>query len=357
MNNSWWMESTKPLDEKARSAAQRRQQVLTKPAGSLGELEHIAIRLAALTTNEKPRINRPWISVFAADHGIAAEGVSAFPQAVTAQMVHNYANGGAAISVLATEQNAVLEVVDVGVIGDGFSHHSVVNAKVGQGTYNFLRGEAMTREQLEAALAAGRSAVERAHAADVDIFIGGEMGIGNTTAASALACVFLQQSASSIVGPGTGLDAAGIRRKADIVETALALHGASCREGGAMSTLQAMGGFEIAALAGAYIACAQRGMPAIVDGFIATGAAYAAVMLNPATKPWLIFGHRSAEPAHQALLQALDATPLLSLGMRLGEGSGAAVALSIVRLACALHNRMATFDEAGVSNRDVSDIS
>ncbi|MEX1082001.1 MAG: nicotinate-nucleotide--dimethylbenzimidazole phosphoribosyltransferase, partial [Halofilum sp. (in: g-proteobacteria)] len=211
---------------------------------------------------------------------------------------------------------------------------------------NFCETPAMSVEQRDIALEAGRAAADRAATAGVEAFIGGEMGIGNTTAAVALACALLDERPSSLVGPGTGLDAAGIAHKAQVVERALQRHEAA-RE--PFAALAALGGFEIAALAGAYIAAAGHRMPVLVDGFIASVAALVAVREVPAIAPWLICAHRSAEPGHERVLQALAAAPVIDLGMRLGEGSGAAVAVPILRTACALHNGMATFAEAGVS--------
>jgi nicotinate-nucleotide--dimethylbenzimidazole phosphoribosyltransferase len=207
----------------------------------------------------------------------------------------------------------------------------------------------MTQEQLELALQGGRDSALRAKAAGAELFIGGEMGIGNTTAASAVACSLLNSPAPLLVGPGTGLDAQGINHKAQVIERALALHAA--QTGDALGSLRCLGGFEVAALVGAYLACAQEGVVALVDGFICTVAAMVAVHLNPSCRPWLMFGHRGAEPGHRHVLENLNAEPLLELGLRLGEGSGAALAVPLLRLACALHNGMATFAEAAVADR------
>lgn len=347
----WWTAPAATPDTAARAAAQARQRTLTKPAGSLGQLEEVAIQLASLQGRPQPRIVAPWISVFAADHGIAAAGVSAYPQEVTGQMVLNYAAGGAAICVLAREQGARLEVVDVGVKAPPIATPGVVQARVADGTANTLEGPAMTAAQCAAALAVGRAAVARAREAGADAFIAGEMGIGNTTTAAALACALLQQPARAMVGPGTGLDAAGVAHKVEVVTRVLVKHANTLARGDTLLALQTLGGLEIAAIAGAYVAAAQAGLPVIVDGYIASVAALVANQLHGDVTPWLIYGHCSAEPAHRTVLQALDGKPLLDLGLRLGEGSGAGVALAVVRLACALHNGMATFAEAGVSDR------
>jgi nicotinate-nucleotide--dimethylbenzimidazole phosphoribosyltransferase len=349
MNSPWIAAPAAPVDRSATDAALARQSRLTKPPGALGRLEALAVRLAGLQGRERPCLERVRIVVFAADHGVAEEGVSAFPQAVTVEMVRNFARGGAAISVLARHLGAELEVVDVGTAWDPGPLPGVVSYRAGAGTANFCRQPAMTAAQLEIALEAGRAAARRARDAGAALFVGGEMGIGNTTAATALACALLGEAPERLAGPGTGLDAARVAHKAEVVRRALAFHRAGLTE--PLQALRCVGGFEIAALTGAYVACAQAGLPVLVDGFIATCAALVAVRCCPGAAEWLLFAHASAEPGHGRLLQALAAEPILSLGMRLGEGSGAAVALPLLRLACALHAEMATFAEAGVSEK------
>jgi len=346
-----WLETpAHPIDQAILAAAQARQGQLTKPPGSLGYLEQIAVRLAAMQGTQQPDLSRVRITVFAADHGIADEGVSAFPQAVTGQMIANFAHGGAAISVLARNLGARLEVVDVGSKTDSAALPGVIVSKAGEGTANFRRHPAMSDAQLAAALQTGRDAVTRALKDDAQLFIGGEMGIANTSAATAVACALLGKSALEIAGPGTGLDAAGVVRKAKVIDDALALHRPALTS--PLAILRHVGGFEIAALAGAYIASAQSGLPVLVDGFIASSAALLALRIRPDVADWLFFGHASAEPGHVHLMQALNARPLLNLGLRLGEGSGAAAALPILRLAAALHGQMATFAEAGVAGKN-----
>lgn len=332
-------------DRQFEQLARQRQGRLTKPVGALGEMESLAIRLAGMQGVERPTVDRVQIAVFAADHGIAASGVSAYPQSVTAAMVRNFIQGGAAISVLARELGATLEVIDVGTLGEP-PGLGVVDQRVGAGTRDFTTGPAMSAQDLTAALLAGRDSADRACSGGAQLYIGGEMGIGNSSAATAIAAVLLGMAPGAIAGPGTGLDTAGVARKVRIIQQALWLHESYCDSG--LETLRRLGGFEIAALAGAMTRCAQRGLPVLVDGFIATAAALVAVRVQPATADWLLYAHRSAEPGHQALLDALGATPLLDLGMRLGEGSGAAMAVPLLRLACALHNGMATFAEAGL---------
>ncbi|EJM20715.1 nicotinate-nucleotide--dimethylbenzimidazole phosphoribosyltransferase [Pseudomonas sp. GM21] len=349
MTQSWWLNPCKPIDVQALEQAQARQQQLTKPAGSLGRLESVAVQLAGLQGQVKPSLDHLWIAIFAGDHGVVAEGVSAFPQEVTGQMLHNFVNGGAAISVLARQLGASLEVVDLGTVTPTLNLPGVRHLNVGPGTANFVKGPAMTTAQGALALQAGGDSVQRAIAAGAQLFIGGEMGIGNTTAASALACALLDCPVVHLAGPGTGLDVAGVNHKAQVIERALALHRA--QRGDALQTLFNLGGFEIAALVGAYLACAQHGVAVLVDGFICSVAALVAVRLNPDCRPWLLFGHRGAEPGHRHVLETLNAEPLLDLGLRLGEGSGAALAVPLLRLACDLHGQMATFAEAAVADR------
>ena len=326
-----------------------RQQQLTKPAGSLGRLEQIAVQLAGLQGQLKPCLDQVSIAIFAGDHGVVAEGISAYPQAVTGQMLHNFVGGGAAISVLARQLNAQLEVVDLGTIDPHLSLPDVRHLHVGPGTANFAKAPAMTWDQGLLALQGGRESAMRAAASGAQLFIGGEMGIGNTTAASALACALLGCPAIGLSGPGTGLDAAGVRHKAEVIERALALH--KDRVDDPLQSLLCFGGFEIAALVGAYLGCAQAGVAVLIDGFICTVAALLAVRLNPGCRDWLLFGHCGAEPGHRRVLAELDAEPVLELGLRLGEGSGAALAVPVLRLACALHGQMATFAEAAVADR------
>lgn len=345
------------LNETARERALARQGQLTKPPGSLGLLEAIAVQLAAMQGTAQPQVERVQICIFAADHGIAVEGVSAFPQAVTTEMVKNFARGGAAISVLAKTLNARFEVVNLGTVNDPGDWPNVVHAVLAPSTANFAIEPAMTQTQLAAALQVGHAAVLRARQASVQLFVGGEMGIANTTAASAIACALLLESPQLLAGPGTGLDSSGVAHKAMVIGRALKLHGflpsnsGEIDEAGALEVLRCVGGFEIAALTGAYIAAAQHGMPVLVDGFISSVAALVAVRINVGVRDWLLFAHASAEPGHRRVLAALEAQPLLQLGLRLGEGSGAAIAVPLLRLACALHNGMATFAEAAVSEK------
>jgi len=336
-------------DKTARQAAKARQAVLTKPPGALGRLEEVVIRLAGMQGTVHPQLERVHIAVFAADHGIAAEGVSAFPQVVTAEMVKNFARGGAAICVVAKAIGAELEVINLGTAHETGCLDKVKDYALGPGTANFSLEAAMTEHQLARALAAGRHAAERAQLAGTALFIGGEMGIANTSSATALACILLNETPAIMAGPGTGLDSAGLAHKVDVIQHALELHMTDAVT--PLEALRRVGGFEIAALAGAYIACAKMGIPVLVDGFISTSAALVATHLCPGVEDWLLYSHVSSEPGHRCMLDALGAEPLLDLGMRLGEGSGAAVAVPMLRMACALHNDMATFSEAQVSEK------
>lgn len=327
--------------------AKERQAQLTKPPGSLGKLEELAVMFSAIQKNQHPTVDKVHITIFAADHGIADEGVSAFPQSVTTEMIKNFSRGGAAISVLAKEQNAKLEVVNLGTVIEVGELEGVISSCIAKSTANFSRQAAMTKTQLEKAFQAGEAAVQRALDAGANVFIGGEMGIANTSSATALACAYLNKEAIEIAGAGTGLDEGGISHKAQVIQQALEKHHASALN--AVDILRFFGGFEIAALTGAYLFAAQKGLPVVVDGFITTAAALAAVKINAECANWFIYSHQSDEQGHKRILKALNAEPLINLNMRLGEGSGAAIAIPLLRQACAIHSNMATFAEAGVS--------
>ena len=349
MKPEWFNAPCAPINQQIFNAARARQQSLTKPEGALGELESIAVRLAAMQGKAFPSVDHASILVFAADHGIANESVSAYPQAVTAEMVRNFSRGGAAISVLAKEVGAHFQVVNLGTVDKLEKLKHVTDARLSSGTVNFMHAPAMSEIQFVQASEYARQAVERVLEQRSEIFIGGEMGIANTTSATALACALLSVDPEAITGPGTGLDHAGVKRKAIKIRQALSCHQAFLNT--PANILQRLGGFEIVALTAAFVCCAQKGIPVLVDGFIASVAALAAERICPGASVWFFFGHRSAEPGHQIVLEALEVRPLLDLNMRLGEGSGAALALPVLRMACALHNNMATFYQAGVSDK------
>jgi nicotinate-nucleotide--dimethylbenzimidazole phosphoribosyltransferase len=344
----WVYQKCQDISVAHREAASHRQSELTKPAGALGRLEAVAIELAGLQHTERPRAARVPIIVFAGDHGVAAQGVSAYPQAVTIAMMANFAAGGAAISVLARQLGSRLEVVDAGTLAEA-PMPGIVSDKPRRSTRDFSREPALDASDLAFAFDCGKRAVARAAASEPDLLILGEMGIGNTTSAAAIASALLKTGAEAVTGRGTGLDAAGRERKARLIDAAIVRHAIS---GAAPEQIMcSVGGLEIAAIAGAIITAAQGRTPVLVDGFIVSVAALAAVRLNPSCRPYLIFAHRSSEQGHRRVLEALEARPLLDLDLRLGEGSGAALALPILRLACALHNGMATFAEAAVPDR------
>ncbi|MEM9254590.1 MAG: nicotinate-nucleotide--dimethylbenzimidazole phosphoribosyltransferase [Pseudomonadota bacterium] len=343
---AWWESAVASVSHVCIASAESRQACLTKPSGSLGRLERVAIQLAGLQHRDEPTLERVDIRVFAADHGVVEEGVSAFPQSVTAEMIRNFARGGAAISVLARELKADFLVVNLGTVQPLEDLPGVHSRMLAPGTANFCKEPAMTEVLCSAALQAGAEQVrESCH-----LFIGGEMGIGNTTAAAALVSQLLGVSPDLTVGPGTGVTGATLEGKRAVVERALATHAAACDS--PLATLTHLGGLEIAALAGSYVAAAQRAVPVLVDGYIASVAALLACRLNPGVADWLLYSHRSAEPGHRLVLEALQGAPMLDLEMRLGEGSGAATALPLLRLACQLHNEMATFEQAQVSGGD-----
>ncbi|RBP48595.1 nicotinate-nucleotide--dimethylbenzimidazole phosphoribosyltransferase [Arenicella xantha] len=345
MTSHWFQQPCPTIDPAMTDSAQQRQLNLTKPAGSLGRLEDLAVSFCAWQQTLAPKLQNIKIAIFAADHGVCAQGVSAFPQEVTAQMVLNFVHGGAAISVLAKQLDAQFEVINIGVNTALPDSPTLVNKPIRLSTSDLSETEAMSHSELLLALSIGR---EHAAKTNDHLFIGGEMGIGNTTAASAIFSLLLNLAPSETVGPGTGVDANGITHKQLVVTKAIALHAPHIHN--ELDVLARVGGFEIAGLVGAYIGSAQRGVPVLIDGFITTAAALLACRINPSVRDWLVFAHRSAEPAHYRALQALDANPLLDLGMRLGEGSGAAIAVPIIASALNLHNHMATFDSAGVSS-------
>ncbi len=345
----WLRESVCSLNETTCHQALQRQMQLTKPPGALGLLETAAIQLAAMQHTAEPCADRVHISIFAADHGIANEGVSAFPQAVTGEMIRNFARGGAAISVLAHAIDATLEIINLGTVSEIETLPGVIEYRLGPGTANFLHTPAMTERQLGEALTCGYDAIERSRQHQTHIFIGGEMGIGNTTSATALACALLNRDPKALAGAGTGLTAEQVTHKAAVITQALSHHQSQLDS--PLNVLRCLGGFEIAALTGAYIHGAQMGLPLLIDGFISSVAALVAESIVPGCKDWFIFSHQSAETGHRIVLDAFNATPLLAMKMRLGEASGAAVALPLLRLACKLHNGMATFAEAQISGQ------
>ncbi len=347
--SEWYLKPAKHFDTAMQKQAEAYQLTLTKPAGALGRLEHIATQFSGYQSTLKPTLKNIEIVIMAADHGVAVEGVSAFPQAVTAEMVRNFASGGAAISVLARQLFAELTVINMGTIAPLEEIDGVLDRRIAAGTQNFCEREAMTSAQLQQALRVGQEAIINAMANNAQLFIGGEMGIANTTAAACIAARLLAKSPQQMAGPGTGLNSEQVQHKSRVIEKALNRHSMI----DPLDVLRIFGGFEIAGLAGAYIACAQAGIPVLLDGYIATAAALVAVQINPSIKPWLMASHCSAEPAHCLMLEALGLEYLFDIGMRLGEGSGAAIAVSLLQSACLLQSEMASFSAAGVSEKIV----
>lgn len=345
---SEWIFRIQPVEREAGEHTRAYLDTLTKPPGSLGQLETLAIQLSEISGNSKPTVTPPSVMVFAADHGVVEEGVSAFPQAVTAQMVANFANGGAAINVFARQIGARIEVIDVGV-ATPLDLPSVTRAKVRAGTANIKVADAMTRDEALAAIEVGVAAVERAQQAGAKSIIVGEMGIANTTASSAMLAVLTDVPVAQVVGAGTGITSAQQAHKVAVIEHAIDARRANPQD--PLDVLTKLGGLEIAAMTGAYLASAAHRLPAIVDGLIATVAALTACRLCPDVRGYLVFGHQSEEPGHATALEALEAKPLLNLGMRLGEGSGAALAFPLLQAAAAMLNEMATFADAGISDK------
>jgi nicotinate-nucleotide--dimethylbenzimidazole phosphoribosyltransferase len=329
----------------AAEAARRHLDALTKPPGSLGRLEDLAVRWSALT-GAPPRVTSPVIFTLAADHGVVAEGVSAYPQSVTAQMVENFLRGGAAVNVLARQAGARVVVADFGIVTPLGARRDLVVRRIAPGTRNMALGPAMTPAQARQAVDAGARLAEEAIAGGADLLGTGEMGIGNTTAASAITAAVTGASAERVTGRGTGLDDAGWLRKVAVVERALAVNVPEPADG--LDVLTRVGGFEIAGLAGVILAGAAHRVPVVLDGFIAGAAALAAVALAPRARHALFAAHRSAEPGHAVALEHLGLEPYLALDLRLGEGTGAALFVHLARAAAAIYGEMATFKSAGV---------
>lgn len=335
------------VDRSLEAALRRKIDNKTKPLGALGRLEDLALQVGLVQRSLQPTLARPHIVVLAGDHGAAKAGISAYPQDVTWQMVENFLAGGAAINVFARANGIGLTVVDAGVNHEFGSRPKLVDAKIAPGTANYLEGPAMTVAQRDAALAKGAEIVGKLVADGCDAIGFGEMGIGNTAAASLITHCLTDASLADCVGRGTGLDDAGLARKRELLALALTHHRGA--QDDALGVLAQFGGFEIAMMVGGMLAAAQAGRIVLVDGFICGAAALVAARVAPAFRDYAVFCHASAEPGHKAQMAALQARPLVDLGMRLGEGTGAAVAWPLLRAACAFVNEMASFESAGVS--------
>jgi len=328
--------------------ARAHQDNLTKPRGALGRLEDIACWFAARQGRVLPDQLQPHIAVFAGDHGVCAEGVSAYPSVVTGEMVKNFARGGAAINVLARHCGATLSIVDVGVVSDLAGFDGITHKKVRPSTANLLTEAAMSEAECAAAIDVGRAEARAAIAAGASLLIAGDMGIGNTTASACLICRLTGETAESVVGFGTGIDENGRSLKVDVVSRALERIAGKADT----SVLHEVGGLEIAAMTGYYLQAAESGVPVLIDGFIASAAALAAQCIEPQVVNWMLASHISQENGHALALQALGLSALINFEMRLGEGSGAALIVPLLQSAIALHHEMATFASAGVTDKD-----
>jgi nicotinate-nucleotide--dimethylbenzimidazole phosphoribosyltransferase len=341
-----------PVDEEAAWAADARLNSLTKPAGSLGKLEEIVRRYAATRRDPAAKSGRGAIAVFVADHGVAASGVSAYPQSVTVEMLKNIAGGGAAISVLARRFGYELLTIDMGVAADTSISPlpNVIYRRIAAGTRNLVEGPAMTREQAVKSIEVGIEVARDAAHRGITLLGIGDMGIGNSTSAAIILAAIAGLDAAQVAGRGTGLDDSGLRRKTETIVRALELHRGAIDAGG-IEMLAAVGGFEIGAMAGACIGGAAHNVPVVVDGFIATAAALLAEQMCPGLRAHLFFSHRSAEGGFAAVLDRCGIRPVLDLDLRLGEGTGAALAMNVIDSALALFHQMATFASAGVSEK------
>jgi len=338
------------LDEDVMQAARNHQDQLTKPRGSLGRLEELSIQLAGMKADPFPSLKQKAVIVMAADHGVTAEGVSAYPAEVTRQMVLNFLRGGAAINVLARQAGARVTIVDIGVTVDFEQMPGLIQRKVMYGTRNLAQGPAMTRAEAEQALQVGMDVLHDEAARGLDIVATGDMGIGNTTSSSAIVAIMTGLPIPQVVGRGTGVDDEGLQRKIKVIEQSLTVNQPNAND--ALDVLHKVGGLEIAGLAGVMIAAASKRIPVVVDGFISTAAAMIAVGLAPRVRDYLISAHQSVEIGHRAMLKHLNLSPLLDLNLRLGEGTGAALAFHLIEASTRILREMATFDEAGVSDKE-----
>ncbi len=339
-----------PLDEAAMAQARDRQSQLTKPRGSLGRLEELSVQIAGITGKVTPSLAGKAIITMAGDHGVTAEGVSAYPPEVTAQMVQNFLRGGAGISVLGGLVGARVVVVDMGVATDLEPHPDLVSKRVGPGTNNMAKGPAMGRSQALRSVEAGVEVIESAAAQGLDIVGTGDIGIGNTTASSAICSALTGDPVELVTGRGTGLEDAQLAQKVQVIRRVLEVNKPD--PGDAMDVLSKVGGFEIGGLAGVMLGAAARRTPVVIDGFISGAAAMIAIGLCPRVKDYLIAAHVSAEPGHQLMLKWMGLSPLLDLGMRLGEGTGVALGIFLAEAATRTLSDMATFAEAGVSDKE-----
>lgn len=347
----YWHEAIKtikPLDEEYKKIAQARLDQLTKPQGSLGRLEDLAVQLVSIYKTVNFSVDPITSYVFVGDHGITEEGVSAFPSEVTNQMVYNFLQGGAAINVLSRNNNVGLKVVDVGMKST-IDNSRLIQKKVREGTRNFLKDKAMTKEEVIKAVQVGFELGMEEVEQGAKMLSIGEMGIGNTTSSAAIATHLLGNSLDELVGRGTGLNDSQLQHKKDVIQKAFEFHNLQTND--PIETLSVFGGFEIAAMTGLILAAGYKQVPVIIDGIIAGAAALIAANINPITTSYMIASHQSEEPAHRFILKALNLSPLLQLSMRLGEGTGAVLSVPLIRSTQYLFQEMATFAEANVSQK------
>ncbi|WP_198782466.1 nicotinate-nucleotide--dimethylbenzimidazole phosphoribosyltransferase [Shewanella putrefaciens] len=335
-----------PVSKVQDQTIQQKIDLKTKPPGALGQLESLALQIARIQGAEQLKIVNPTLLVFAGDHGIAAEGVSIAPSEVTRQMVQNFAHGGAAINVFCRQVGFKLEVIDCGILTPLEGVEGIIDQRLGAGTGAIHLEPAMALETVDKGFAMARDLIERHHQSGCNLVAFGEMGIGNTSAASAIMAAMMQLDVAECVGRGTGINSETLERKLMLIELALLLHQSALT--GPRAVLACLGGFEIVQMTGAMLAAAERNMLVVVDGFIATAAALVAVQIAPNVRDYLIFAHQSEEQGHQRMLAHLQAKPLLSLGLRLGEGTGAALALPLIQAAVNFYNQMASFSDAGI---------
>ena len=339
----------RPLDVKSMAAAKARQDTLTKPTGSLGRLEELSIRIAGIQGKPLPQIKQKAVIVMAADHGVAARGTSAYPQEVTAEMVLNFLHGGAGINVISRQVGAGVIIVDMGVAKKLESNPGLISRRIAAGTQDMSKGPAMTVAQATRSLEAGIEIVSTEIKKGLDIVATGDMGIGNTTASAAICAVMTGKTAAEVTGRGTGLDDQQLQQKIMIINEAITLNKPDSSK--PLEVLAKVGGFEIGGLAGVILGAASHRVPVIIDGFISGAAALIAAGLCPQCRDYMIAGHCSVEPGHKIILQHLGLKPLLDLEMRLGEGTGAALAMSFAEISVRILTEMATFGEAGVAEK------
>jgi len=344
------IQAIEPINTELMEKAQERLDNLTKPKQSLGRLEHLAKRIVGITHKEKPTLNKKVIFTMAGDHGVTEEGVSAFPPEVTLQMVYNFLNGGAAINVLARGVGAKVIIVDMGVAAKLQPQKKLVIKKIGYGTQNIARGPAMTKEEAAEAITAGITLFEdEFNKNGIDIVGTGEMGIGNTTPSSAIVACFTGVKVEDVTGRGTGISDSALQHKIKVIKKVLKVNHPD--PGDPLDVLSKVGGYEIGGLVGCILAAARYRVPVVIDGFISTASALIAVNLAPLVKDYIFAAHKSKEKGHQIALDYLNQSPILDLDMRLGEGTGAALAINLIDLSVKILTQMATFPEAGITTR------